>query len=245
VGIGQELTRVQRPLPVAGSTNLYCAGYVQSSPIDTKNRLVGAVEEQEQFNFKQSDYVYVNMGADEGVKVGDTYAIVRPRGQVSAEHSNKRNLGYYVQEIGSIEIVSVKPKVSAARVKSSCDTFMLGDLVQPWEVRVSPQYSLRSPLDRFADPSGNIVGRIFMSRDNHEMMTRDQIVFIDLGSEDNVKAGDYLTIYRPLGKGHVWKTNSDESVTAESAGFRSAGFEGGKFSNQAGRKSVLPPKAAS
>ncbi len=33
------------------------------------------------------------------------------------------------------------------------------------------------------------------------MLGREQIVYIDLGAEGNVKIGYYLTIYRQLGKG--------------------------------------------
>jgi len=59
------------------------------------------------------------------------------------------------------------------------------------------------PLDRFADPTGKAYGRLMMSRDGREMLTRSDIVYIDLGAEDKVAAGDYLTIYRPLGGGII------------------------------------------
>ena len=37
--------------PIAGRTNLYCAGYVQTAPINTSNSLIGALEEQDGFNY--------------------------------------------------------------------------------------------------------------------------------------------------------------------------------------------------
>ena len=225
-----------RNMRVAERNNVYCAGYVQHSPIDTSRKLVGAVEEQEQFLYAQNNFVYLNVGANRGAKVGDVMSVVRPKGQVNTRWTRKGDLGFYVQELGTVEIVRVKAEVSVARVKNSCDNFLLGDLVQPSEVRVAPVYSQRPALDLFGDPNGKATGRLFMSRDNAEMLTRDYIVYIDLGREDNVQVGDYLTIFRPLGDGNPYFGDWGESVSARDDGYQSFEYRGGKFSNQAARK---------
>lgn len=226
-----------RTMAVAARNNLYCAGYVQSSPIETSNRLVGGLEEQEQFNYAEGDFVYLNMGSSKGVQVGDMMSVVRPRGQVETRWTRKDDLGFLVQEVGMVEVVRVKSEVSVARVKVSCDVFLLGDLVQPVPERTSPTHQTRGQLDMFAEPSGKATGRLFMARDNQENLTRDQIVYVDLGAEDNVKVGDYLTVYRPLGKGNLFVSDEDESLSARDEGFQSNEYRGGKFSNQAARKS--------
>lgn len=225
-----------RTWTVAERNNLYCAGYVQTSAISTENRLIGAVGEADGFIYSQPNYVYVNSGADKGVKVGDMMSVVRPRGNVDTKWTNKNRLGFYVQEVGAVEVVRVKANHSVAKITTSCDNFLLGDLVQPFTPRTSPMYADRPALDLFADPTGKATGRVFMTRDLQEMVTRDQIVYIDLGAEDNVTAGQYLTIFRPLGKGNILH-GPDESVTARDYGFHSLTYKGGKFSNQAARKS--------
>jgi hypothetical protein len=68
------------------------------------------------------------------------------------------------------------------------------------------------------------------------MLSREQIVYIDLGAEDNVQVGNYLTIFRPLGKGNLFESDEPESVSARDEGFQSNEYRGGKFSNQAARK---------
>lgn len=226
-----------RAMSVANRNNLYCAGYVQSSAIDTTNKLIGGLEEQEQHIYSQNDHVYLNMGSGKGVQVGDVFAVVRPKGQVETRWTRKENLGFLVMEVGALEIVKVRSDVSVARIKTSCDNFILGDLVQPMPQRVSPMHQSRGPLDLFADPSGKATGRLFMARDNQEVLTRDQIVYVDLGAEDNVKVGDYLTVFRPLGKGNILKGEENESLSARDEGFQSRTFRGGKFSNQTARKS--------
>ena len=222
---------------VAAGNNLYCAGYIQTASIDTNNRLIGAVEEQERYNFSEGNVVYLNMGSNKGVQVGDMMSVVRPRGKVKTRWTKKDGLGFYVQEVGALEVIRVKAEVSVARVKTSCDNFLLGDLVQPFQQRTSPQHQKRGTLDLFADSTGKPIGRLFMARDNQEAVTRDQIVYIDLGAEDNVQIGDYLTIFRPLGKGNLFISDEDEAISARVSDFQSFEYRGGRFSNQAARKS--------
>lgn len=225
-----------RKMPVAGSNSLYCAGYVETGEVNTDNKIVGGEFEQDQHIYSQDDNLYISMGTNRGVKVGDKFAVIRPRGRVETRWTKKKNLGFYVQEVGAVEVVNVKAEVSVVRVVTSCDNFLLGDLLQAIPSRTSPLFEQRPALDPFMDSSGKVSGRIFMARDGQELLGRDQIVYIDLGSEDSVKVGDYLTIYRTLGKGNIVDREADESLSAREDGFQSEEYRGGKFSNQAGRK---------
>ena len=237
VADGQTLNYVQRPIAVAERNNLYCAGLVQTSPVDTSMQLVGGHEEQEQFVYSENNYVYINAGSDQKLNVGDVLSVIRPRGKVSSKWSSKGNLGFYVQEIGAIELVRVKADHSVARVKVSCDNFVLGDVVQPVEARKSPMHEDRPALDRFADPNGKAVGHLFMARGGVELITRDNIVYVDLGKEDNVQVGDYLTVFRKLGKGNFFIPGEGETVASSDEGYESDKYRGGQFSNQAPRNS--------
>jgi len=231
-------------MDVATGNNLYCAGFVQIEPMYTAprdianraNKVVGSYNEQDGYYFGQNKLLLVNGGSDKGVKVGDLFSVVRPRGEIESRWSHKGRLGVYVQEVGVVQVTKVKDEVSVVRVASSCDMMMLGDLLVPYEKRSSSKYQLRPSLDLFADPSGKAVGRIIFARDGQEMVSRDQIVFVDLGMEDHLAQGDYVTIYRPLGKGNVANVEFDETVSARDEGFQSDVYRGGKFSNQAGRK---------
>ena len=53
----------------------------------------------------------------------------------------------------------------------------------------------------------------------------------------HVQVGDRLTIFRRLGKGNIFDHVQDESVAARSEGYQSDKYRGGRFSNQAARKS--------
>ena len=43
---------VKRPMSVAARNNLYCAGYIQSNAISTANKIIGANDEADRYNFK-------------------------------------------------------------------------------------------------------------------------------------------------------------------------------------------------
>ncbi len=226
----------QNAMPLAGKNNLYCAGYVQTSVVNTENKIVGAENEQDGHIFAMGDNLYINVGASKGVLVGDMFAVIRPRGRVETRWTKKDNLGFYVQEVGALEVIKVKADVSVVRVKTSCDNLLLGDLLQAVPARTSPLVQQRPALDVFGEPTGKASGRIFMARDGQEMLGGEQIVYLDLGAEDNVQVGDYLTIFRPLGEGNLHDTVWKESVSARDEGFQSNEYRGGKFSNQAARK---------
>lgn len=227
---------MDRPLTVVGDNDLYCAGYVQNSPISTSVEIVGAEDEKDQHIFFQGNLLYINSGSSNGVSEGDMFSVVRPRGEVDTDWTRKGDLGFYVQEVGAVEVKRVMRDVSVVSVKTSCSTLLLGDLLVPTPQRTSPMFEYRGDFDRFSAPSGKASGMIFMARDNAEVLGQNQIVYVDLGSEDGVSVGDVMTIFRPLGTGNIHKKVLKETIDNKEDGYESERYEGGHFSNQAPRK---------
>jgi hypothetical protein len=228
--------QTSQPQRVAGRSTMMCAGYIQYQKFSHTPEIVGAEEEQEQRTFAEGDHVYINAGSNESLREGQTFQVVRPRGDLKGVHRHKAGfMGTYVQEMGQLTILKVREKTSLAQVTFTCDPMRLGDLLTGLPERESPLVRSEGNLDRFADPSGKQTGRLMMAKDNREMMTQRDIVYIDLGSEDQVKPGNYLTIYRPLGTGNITRVDNEESARNRSDGFTSNRFRGGGFSNQASR----------
>ena len=226
----------QKPQTVVGRTGLYCAGFIRHQRLAPMPEIVGGEEEQEQRKFSDGDIVYLNAGSKAGIQEGQTFQIIRPRGAVKGVHQQKRgSVGTYIQDIGQLQVFKVSENTSAAQISLTCDHVMLGDLITPVPDRESPARRSDAALDRFADPSGKQTGRLMMAKDNREMLTTRDIVYIDLGSEDQIKTGDYLTIYRPLGTGNVTRLDAEETSRNRSVGFQSDRYRGGGFSGQAAR----------
>lgn len=223
------------PTLVARESEAACAGFIEQTPSRDRFEIVGAEDETLNRLFAEGDYVFVNAGAQQGAQVGQEFSVVRPRGRFRSKFSTKRgSLGIFTQEIGRVRVVRVREQVSVALVVASCDNILLGDLLRRVPPRTTPALRAEADLDRFAQPTGKQSGRIVLARDNRETVSLDQVVFIDLGAEDNVKAGDYLTVFRPVEKGTIVKPGNEVAVNAR-RGFESDLKGGGGFSNQAQR----------
>ncbi|HEX6043518.1 MAG TPA: hypothetical protein VFZ22_03450 [Pyrinomonadaceae bacterium] len=230
------LPTAAQPARVAVETTITCAGHIRYQRFGHTPEIVGAEEEQEQRTYSDGDIVYLNAGSRQGIKEGQTFQIIRPRGDVKGVHREKVGfLGTYVQDIGQLQVFKVREETSAAKITFTCDMALLGDLIVDVPVRESPVQRPEANLDRFADPSGKQVGRLMMARDNRELLTRNDVVYIDLGGEDSVKAGDYLTIYRPLGTGNITRVDNEELARNRATGFQSDRFRGGGISIQGSR----------
>ncbi len=225
-----------QPAKIAGESTLFCAGYIRYQKLPQMPEIVGALDEQEQRTYADGDVVYLNYGSQQGIKEGQTFQIIRPRSTVKGVHKQKKGfLGIYIQEVGQLEVFRVYERTSAAKITFSCDAALLGDLLAPIPVRELPLQRAAGNVDRYADPSGKQTGRLVMAKNNREMVTSNDVVYIDLGGEDQVKPGDYLTIYRPLGTGNLTRVDNEEMARNRATGFQGDRFRGGGFSNQASR----------
>ncbi len=224
------------PALVARPSELECSGQIEAAPVSTGLEIVGAQQEQEQRVFAEGDYLFIAGGAQQGLRAGQELSVVRPRGQFRTTLSAKRgSLGIFTQEVGRVRVVELRGEVAVALVNQSCDSILLGDLLRAVPQRVAATRRPEANLERFANPTGRATGRIVLARDAREMISKDQVVFIDLGAEDNVKAGDYLTIFRPTGTGNITRFRDKEITSNSKPHFESERFRGGKFSNQSQR----------
>lgn len=232
------------PAPAARASEFACGGFIEQTPQAATGQIVGAEQEAERREFAEGDLVYVDAGAQAGVRVGQEFMVVRPRGQFRSNFSRKTgSLGVYMQEVGRLRVLRVRDRVSVAEVKVACSDLLVGDLLRTTQERSSPQARTETALDRFAEPTGKQIGSLVLTRDGREMVSRDDVVYVDLGAEDGVKVGDYLTVFRPDMHG-TRVDYGDERAANARRGFESEELHGGGFSIQSQRvKDVNGPKS--
>ena len=237
----QTAARVRTP--AAHESESACGGFIEQNPQAAVGQVVGGFHETERRLFAQGDLLYIDAGAQAGVREGQEFSVVRPRGRFSSKFSKKGSLGVYTQEVGRLRVVRVRDRVSVAEVTKACSDLLLGDLLRPYAPREVPPARAEGAFDLFAQPTGKQTGRIVLARDAREAVSRDDVVFIDLGAEDNLKVGDYLTVFRP--EGHGTLINYGEEISANSRrGYESSERRGGTFSNKAQRvRDVNGPKS--
>jgi hypothetical protein len=215
-------TRTPARTPVAHESEWACGGFIEQTPQAASAQLVGGVKETERRSYGQGDLVFIDAGAQGGVREGQEFTVVRPRGRFSSKFSKKGTLGVYTQEVGRLRVVRVRDRASVAEVTESCTDLLLGDLLRPYAPREVPPARAEGPLDIFAEPTGKQTGRI---------------------AEDNIKVGDRLTVFRPKGHGTIVGYGDEMTVNAR-RDYQSDEFRGGGFSIQAQRvKDVDGPKS--
>jgi hypothetical protein len=195
----------RQPGTAAIPADLYCSGMVTTEAVPHDTFIVSGEESNYKTTFQDGNYVYINKGASNGVKVGDVFSVLRPSvnntGVVwfAFQKSLARAMGQQWEDEGRLRVVVAQPNVSIARVIESCDAMYRGDIVVPFVERPSPPLKLEDKFDRFAPPSGQKVAMLVTSKRYQMQLGQDDIVYVNLGSSQGVKVGDYFRIFRYQG----------------------------------------------
>ena len=233
--------------PVAKRSDLYCTGFIAQGAPREDLQVIGAESENTKATFAQGDVVFLNRGRGAGVQPGAVYFVIRPIGEVEHPFTKKR-LGYYVRELGLLRVIEVQDQTSTAEITVSCDMVELGDRLRPYQEYGAPGPRDARPLPRYSEGAGGTKDQIVMAPGYHENLSANRVVFLDLGDDDSIHAGDYFTIYREIGA-HEGVTNvpDDNVVDRRSYGYESDRYRGGDISVQATktlRKDVLRERPA-
>jgi hypothetical protein len=159
------------------------------------------------------DYVLLNQGAEDGIKAGAEFVLVRP-GTVVENPITGRNVGLDIRPRGRVTVVLVHPESATAEVTSACEEIEIGDFLIPHEPREAP-YVANQDFNRLAyKPSGKKMGHIVLANDstqvvrgkavthNVSLVAAGTVVQIDLGARDGIQPGDWFTVLldSPYGK---------------------------------------------
>ncbi|MBX7220844.1 MAG: hypothetical protein K1Y36_12915 [Blastocatellia bacterium] len=215
----QEATR-----PVAAELTLACAGFIAPTPLPEDIQIVGMEREASTDLISQNDIVYLNKGRGANLQVGAEYQVVRNVGPVKDPKERGKTYGTLVYELGLLRIIGVTDTTATAQIKTSCSDIYMGDAVVPYEKRVSPSARLYKPLSVVANPTGRATGKIVAARSARELLGPNDIVYVNVGVDNGVKVGDYLTVYRKLGGGTITHYRDDEIGPHRSNGFPSDQF---------------------
>jgi len=197
------------PAASAGQTTystVYCAGFLKDTRLPDDLRVVSGEQPGYKIIFGQGERVYINQGSDKGVRVGDRFMVERAvedrsrmewfKGQARIQKA----MGTLYSDIGQLRVVSVEPKASVADIIFSCRPMERGDVARPFEERPVPPYKEAGVFDHFAPVSGKPVGSVINSADFQQSQGQGSTIYVNLGSAQGVKVGDYLRIFRYQGK---------------------------------------------
>jgi len=197
----QASSTIYRPTTAAES-HIYCGGVVAGKHVKPDNYVISGADSNNEIVFTQFDDIFINEGADKGVKVGDQFAITReetdydPTAWFEWQKSLMNAMGTYVADIGRVKVVSVQPKTSVARVVLACDTIQRGDAVEPFAQRPAPTLKSEANFDVYAPPSGKAKAMLVFAQHFSVLSGAGRIIYVNLGAGQGVKVGDYFRIFR-------------------------------------------------
>ena len=200
------LAQEQSPNMIQG--DLYCSGIVTSQNVPRSSYVITGQGSDHNITWSDGDYVYINRGASQGVKVGDEFSIVRPsvdsipQEWTKWQYSILHKMGTVWQDEGRVTTVVVQPNVSVAQVSHSCSYLQRGDIVLPFQERTAPPLKTEANFDQFAQPSGKAKAMIVMGRGFQQELGTYDVAYVNLGSSQGVKVGDYFRVFRYTGTQH-------------------------------------------
>lgn len=195
----------------AGSTDhpwnssVYCSGFYSSDKVSDDLRLVTGEQSNYKITFTYGDFVYLSKGSSQGVKEGDRFSVVRQetdplRVQWFKWQDKLTNaMGSHYSDLGQLTVIKTEPNTAIAKVSMSCEFMQRGDIVLPYSERPAGPFKDPSSFDILAPSSGKPKAMVVQGKSTAQMSGQWSTVFVNLGTKQGVKVGDYFRVFRYQG----------------------------------------------
>jgi hypothetical protein len=180
--------------------DLYCAGFINKQLLPNANYVAGGLATPNMTKYVNGDIVYL---AGSGYQPGAQYSIVRELRDVNEYevYPGQRKLvaaaGQPYAEMGRVKVLDTRNRTAAAQVEFSCDTILPGDIAIPFAEKQTIPFHEHGKFDRFTPPSGRLSGRILLAKDFDTILGTGAKVYLNVGSNQGVKVGNYFRAVRP------------------------------------------------
>jgi hypothetical protein len=194
------------------NADLICSGFI-SKDLKSRSKFVsGGLESPFTTQFADGEVVFLN---GKGYELGQEYEIVREL--VDPNHyelfqgqwASLKAAGHAYEELGHVRIVDLRNKMTVARVTYSCNTILPGDFVIPYVAKAPVEFHSPKRFDVFMPPSGTS-GRIVLAKDFDSELGDGAKVFINIGSGQGLKPGDYMRVTRTF---EATRQNANDSLS--------------------------------
>ncbi len=149
--------------------------------------------------FVRNDIVYLK---GSGYTTGAQYEIIRALRDVNEYemYPGQRKLlkatGQPYEEVGRVRIIDTRSKTAVAQIEYACDPINPGDTAIPFAEKTMVSFHPPLRFDRFLPTVSKVSGRIVMGRDFDSELGTGQKVYMNVGTNQGVKVGDYFRAVR-------------------------------------------------
>lgn len=216
------------------AADIYCAGFLTKDRVPDANYVNGGLETPSSTKFEIGELVYL---AGSGYQAGQLYSIVRELRDINEYeiYPGQRKIlaaaGRPYGEIGRVRVVDTRSHSAIAQVEFSCDPINPGDVAMPFVEKPPVTFHAPGHFDRFAPTNGKLSGRIVLGKDFDGVMGTGMKLYMNMGSNQGVKVGDYFRVVRsytatlqdPVDS-LSFKARTSEDTQMRSPTFESKGF---------------------
>ncbi|HEX6272726.1 MAG TPA: LysM peptidoglycan-binding domain-containing protein [Polyangiaceae bacterium] len=197
---GKGLTN-RRPRVAPNTVILRDQGFIGDPDADNWGEVAGSTDEQMMLSEGNRVYLLVKQGKT--VKPRDELTLYRSVRQPDNVKGARKPPGEIVAILGTVRVEKFDPnsRVATGRIVESLDIIERGARVGP----VRRRFDVVPPLPNTA----NVRARVLSSLYPHVYMAKEQVVFLDRGSEDGLKPGNRLLIVR---RGDTWRSTLQQST---------------------------------
>ena len=176
--------------------DLRCSGYI--APREAKpDYFIANQEDEAKMGLTEGDVVYLNRGQSNGhMETGTEYSVVVREGEVRHPITHKF-LGYYYKRLGSVKVLAAQETTSIGSISYACDEIRTGDALVPLMITPIPAKAIPEFNKLTLVAPDKETGYVVHVADNQERASAGQLVDIDMGYDDGLKAGDILTVFLP------------------------------------------------
>jgi hypothetical protein len=204
LGLSGAAASAQNMTAAPYPNNVYCTGVVTTEAVPRDTYVVSGEDSSMDIVFSDHDSVFINKGSSKGVKVGDEFFVIRPVEDPTKTEWTKwqfailRKMGTVWEDEARVKVTDARPNVSIAKIEQSCGYIQRADVVVPFVER--PQPPLKPVrFDQFAQPDGKALAMVITGQKFFSAVGKNDIVYVNLGSGQGVKVGDYFRIFRYTG----------------------------------------------
>ncbi len=141
-----------------------------------------------------TDTLYLKLKNPGDAALGDLYTVYRRSSKVF-HPITKQYLGYIINRLGVVEVIQLDPKLVGVRVVRSYSPISPGDAV----MRFTPP-AMEHEVDT-GTPAGDVEAMVIalQADKNMSLVSQGNLVYIDRGRADGLRAGDFLEVIRTGG----------------------------------------------
>lgn len=201
-----EIHREIPPIPLGAEVDVYCYGYIGYANEPMPNR-IDSFEEIETYTppgtldpgspGSTGDLLFIDGGTSTGLVAGETYLLIEP-GDVITHPRTGEVIGQHYNYQGQLKVLCAEETRSRGVITQNCREIHVG-------ARLKPLPQIPIPIARVPDlpafcdtPTGRAAGYIIDSQDWDLALGEGNLVQVNLGHDDQIQAGDFLTVYREI-----------------------------------------------